>query len=74
MSQVFEFHLDLDATGAEYSSGHCWLPDQIESIIRSYRESLKADGNGIKKAMLSEEGDREWRTDPHDGLRPLMKR
>ena len=29
------------------------------------------DGNGTKKPVPVEMGDREWRADPTDGLRPL---
>ncbi len=27
-AKVVEFHLDLDGKGAEYASGHCWLPER----------------------------------------------
>src|SRR5665213_1304631 len=30
---VVEFHLDLDGQGAEYASGHCWLPGEIAPVI-----------------------------------------
>ncbi|NDV23221.1 N-acetylneuraminate synthase family protein [Desulfovibrio sp. JC022] len=70
-AQVIELHLDLDETGAEYKFGHCWLPDQVEKMIRSVHESLAADGDGIKIPVEIELPDREWRADPADGLRPL---
>lgn len=66
-----EFHLDLDETGAEYVSGHCWLPDQIAPVIAAVRAGEAADGAGLKTAALSELADRDWRADPEDGLRPL---
>ena len=66
-----EFHLDLDGEGAEYSAGHCWLPEQIEPIIRSSRLSSRIDGNHTKTVAASEAADREWRADPTDGLRPF---
>jgi sialic acid synthase SpsE len=66
-----EFHIDLDSSGAEYASGHCWLPDQIGAVIRSVREGEGADGEGLKTAAPSELPDRDWRADPEDGLRPL---
>ncbi len=69
-ASVIEFHLDLDGRGEEYVSGHCWLPDQIKSVISDVKKSLGSDGNGIKKPTLLERPDREWRTDPEDGLRP----
>ncbi len=72
-AQVVEFHLDLDEQGAEYETGHCWLPAEIEPVIRSVRESLLVDGDGEKKATKAEIHDRGWRADPADGLRPLIK-
>ena len=69
--KVVEFHLDLDGKGEEYIAGHCWLPNQIEPVIRQVRQSLKADGDGTKEPVLSEISDRLWRADPSDGLRPL---
>lgn len=66
-----EFHLDLDETGAEYASGHCWLPGQIAPVIAAVRQGLAADGEGLKTAAPSEMADRDWRADPEDGLRPL---
>ncbi len=68
---VVEMHLDLDKNGPEYSSGHCWLPDQLEQTIANVRQGLKADGNGSKVPAESEIPDRDWRADPVDGLRPL---
>lgn len=66
-----EFHLDLDASGAEYAAGHCWLPDQIAPVIAQVRAGERADGEGFKSASPSELPDRDWRADPADGLRPL---
>ncbi|MFO1238069.1 MAG: N-acetylneuraminate synthase family protein [Alphaproteobacteria bacterium] len=66
-----EFHIDLDETGAEYASGHCWLPGQISEVIKAVREGEAADGSGLKTAAPSELADRDWRADPLDGLRPL---
>lgn len=70
-AEVIEFHLDLDEQGAEYSSGHCWLPNEIEDVLAARRRLLNADGTGDKKPTRAEEGDRPWRADPGDGLRPL---
>ncbi|MCC6919539.1 MAG: N-acetylneuraminate synthase family protein [Alphaproteobacteria bacterium] len=66
-----EFHLDLDAAGAEYAAGHCWLPEQIAPVIAAVRAGEEADGSGLKTAAPSELADRDWRADPGDGLRPL---
>lgn len=68
-----EFHLDLDRQGAEYETGHCWMPAEIAPVIESIREGQKADGNGQKEPVPSELPDRIWRADPSDGLRPLKE-
>jgi sialic acid synthase SpsE len=70
-ASIIEFHIDLDGKGDEYSSGHCWLPNEIGNVIGSVRSSLLADGDGVKCPNKSELPDREWRADPADGLRPL---
>lgn len=68
---TIEFHLDLDGKGEEYETGHCWLPEQIASVIRDINHGFCADGNGKKEPTPSELPDRQWRADPEDGLRPL---
>ena len=70
-ARVIEFHLDLEGKGEEFESGHCWLPDQIGSVIKQVRHAEDADGDGIKEPVPSEMSDRLWRTDPSDGLRPF---
>jgi len=70
-ASVVEFHLDLDGEGAEYASGHCWLPGEIAPVIARIRESFVADGVGFKGPQPSELADRDWRADPYDGMRPL---
>lgn len=70
---VIEFHLDLDETGAEYKTGHCWLPHEIEPVIGGIRLSLDADGDGIKQPTAAEINDRIWRADPSDGVRPTLE-
>lgn len=72
-ADMVEFHLDLDGRGEEYRTGHCWLPHQIEPVIRWVRAGLDADGEGKKAPTPSELAERDWRTDPVDGLRPLRK-
>lgn len=72
-ASIVEFHLDLDGLGAEFMPGHCWLPDQIEQVIRDVRLSNQIDGNGEKQPSASEIADRDWRADPSDGLRPIKK-
>tara|TARA_B100000886_G_scaffold54682_1_gene33544 strand:+ start:9506 stop:10354 length:849 start_codon:yes stop_codon:yes gene_type:complete len=70
-AELVEFHLDLDGEGGEYKSGHCWLPNEIEPIIKSTKKFELIDGNGIKEPLLVEGNERFWRADPSDGLRPL---
>jgi N-acetylneuraminate synthase len=70
-AKVIEFHLDLEGEGEEFSAGHCWLPEQIGSIIKQVRHGESADGNGIKEPVPSEISECLWRTDPSDGLRPF---
>ena len=70
-ASAVEFHLDLDGKGAEYASGHCWLPDEIAPVIARIREGERSDGGGFKGPVAAELSDREWRADPSDGLRPL---
>lgn len=67
-----EFHLDLDATGAEYAAGHCWLPQQMAEVITTVKRGFSGDGDGQKEPSASELADRDWRADPTDGLRPMM--
>jgi len=68
---AIELHLDLDGTGEEYHTGHCWLPEEIAPVIARIRQAFTADGNGFKEPVPAELPDREWRADPSDGLRPL---
>ena len=35
-ANIIEFHLDLDGQGEEYTSGHCWLPEDIKIVINSF--------------------------------------
>ena len=71
-AEMIEFHFDLDSTGEEFNSGHCWLPEEMSILIKTVRAGFDADGSGIKEPMESERPDRMWRTDPKDGLRPMM--
>jgi len=70
-ASMIEFHLDLDGRGAEFASGHCWLPQQIAPVIATVRTGAVADGKGAVVPAPSEMEEREWRADPEDGLRPL---
>ena len=70
-AEIFEFHLDLDSHGAEYSAGHCWLPAELKDAISLLENGKLADGEDSKFPGNSESHDRNWRADPSDGLRPL---
>jgi len=70
---TIEFHLDLEGEGEEYSGGHCWLPHEIKPVIDTVKMGFSADGSGEKKPDSCEINEREWRADPSDGLRPLIK-
>ena len=72
-ASMVEYHLDLDGTGDEFATGHCWLPDQMRVVIATVRAGERADGTGEKVPAPSERDDREWRSDPDDGLRPLRQ-
>lgn len=72
-AEMIEFHLDLDGTGEEYKTGHCWLPDQIGQVIEAVRSGFQSDGTGKKTPTPAELPDRDWRADPVDGLRPMKK-
>lgn len=71
--KFIEFHLDIDGKGEEFHSGHCWLPHQINQIINNIKLDFETDGEGIFGPTESELKDREWRADPNDGLRPMLK-
>ncbi len=72
-AEMIEFHLDLEGKGDEYHVGHCWLPDKIKSVIDHITAGFNSDGTGEKVPVPSELKDRDWRADPDDGLRPLLK-
>ncbi len=71
-AEMIEFHFDLDGSGEEYATGHCWTPEQISPLIRDIRVALRADGDGRKIPAAREREERHWRADPSDGLRPLQ--
>jgi sialic acid synthase SpsE len=78
-ASMVEFHLDLDGAGEEFCGGHCWLPEEIGPLIASLASDTTplpgmhvADGDGRKEPRPSETFERSWRTDPSDGLRPLL--
>jgi sialic acid synthase SpsE len=68
---MVEFHLDLEGQGAEFSAGHCWLPQAMGPVIAAVRTGICAEGDGRVGPATSEMEERKWRADPEDGLRPL---
>ncbi len=76
---MVEFHFDLDGEGEEYGVGHCWLPERVRTLFgrlkkrRWVRRKHFADGDGRKEPQEVELEERRWRTDPSDGLRPLLE-
>jgi len=73
-ASMVECHLDLEGEGSEMPYGHCWLPDKLALAIQAVRDGLAADGDGTKEPMPIELGEREWRADPSDGMRPLLSK
>ncbi len=77
-AEVVELYLDLDRTGEEYRFGHCWLPWMVRDLLSEpwlqARDPapLAMDGDGVKRPRKCEETERRWRSDPSDGLRPLL--
>ena len=73
-ASMVEFHLDLDGQGWEFGLGHCWLPEQVGTMIKTVRDGIAADGSrGVKLPAVSELLERNWRADPSDGLRPMRE-
>ena len=71
-AEIIEFHLDLDGKGPEYKGGHCWLPSEIKNVIKLSKQNKNYDGNGRLHYQSSEINERKWRSDPRDGLRPMI--
>ena len=80
-ASMIEMHLDIDGFGVEYSGGHCWTPLIARDMIYSMQWPGKAYktnamlmyGHGRKEPTRLELAERNWRTDPSDGLRPLVE-
>ena len=72
-ASIVELHFDLDGTGFEAGSGHCWLPDELFNLTETLRKDSELDGDGVKVPAPSELADVGWRADPSDGLRPLLE-
>ena len=72
-ASTIEFHLDLEGEGVEYAYGHCWLPSQIGKVIYNCKNLDVIDGLGDKEPREVELEELNWRADPSDGLRPLLK-
>lgn len=72
-SNIVEFHFDIDKKGWEFKEGHCWLPNEIERVIKYLKFEKKIDGKFNKIISKSEFVERKYKADPSDGLRPLKK-
>lgn len=68
-----EMHFDIDGNGFEANAGHCWLPKDCYDLINTIRKNELMDGLDGKKPSDVEKLERNWRADPRDGLRPLLK-
>lgn len=67
-----EFHLDLDdEAGFEADTGHCWTPGEVRPVLDAVWSGFEADGDPAKRPVEAEAEERDWRTNPVDGFRPL---
>lgn len=73
-----ELHVDLDGAGEEFAGGHCWLPEDVRALRARIEAGADADGehvadgDGVKEPRACEADEVPWRSDPSDGLRPLL--
>mgnify|MGYP005993904807 FL=1 len=72
-AKTIEFHLDLDGKGREFKMNHCWLPAEIEPVIRFINGPHIYDKIKNKKNKKNESLEKKWRSDPEDGLRPIKR-
>ena len=70
---TIEFHLDLDGKGNEFNMKHCWLPSEILPVIRCANGPYFYDKVKSDSFNKNEQIEKNWRSDPSDGLRPLKK-
>ena len=71
-AQMIEFHMDLDRKGVEYNFGHCWLPSEIQPLIRYFNGPHLYDGKPKIYSTQNEKIEQKWRRDPVDGYRPMI--
>jgi len=72
-AEIIEMHFDLDKKGNEFNSGHCWTPKESFDLITYIKNEKKIDGKLSKKLAKSEHFERVFKSDPSDGMRPLIK-
>ena len=73
-AKYIEFHFDLeDKKGYEAAIGHCWTPKEAFNLLNFLNYKNKIEGNFKKYPNKNEKNERNWRSDPTDGLRPLSK-
>lgn len=71
-AKIIEFHLDSeDKKGMESKFNHCWIPSEIELVIKNIRIGEIATGNGIKEPTKTELILKSQRMDENDGMRPI---
>lgn len=75
-AEMVELHWDLDdKKGAE--TAHSWTPESFK-WVKSWMQDIPSsdlaqfDGHGSKIPARCELDEREWRSDPKDGLRPMQ--
>lgn len=68
-ARVVELHFDLDGEGDEARHGHCWLPEHVDDLHYKLAKVGKALAPRVSR---TDDAERVWRTDPRDGLRPMM--
>lgn len=73
-ADVIELHFDLaDQDGVETQMGHCWTPEEVKYLQGWLQRATSAVGFPGKFINASEYHERMWRSDPYDGLRPLLE-
>ena len=50
-----------------------FISSKITDLSRTRAKNLILDGNGKLEFSIHEKKERNWRSDPKDGLRPLLK-
>ncbi len=72
-ADFIELHFDLDGLGWEEKEGnnHCWMPKNLRKLLDYINYERLINGTLKKNFSLEEKIERQFRTDPYDGLRPI---